>query len=197
SDIGYFVFYLCMFAAARYQVGQRQPASAAAGLPGDLRGSLPIVALMVGTIALLDDRLQLANAQSPVLASVLITATLLVVAGQAFATREAVRLHREVATRRFDERLTELVRRSSDMIAICDAAGVIRYASPSSEQLLGLAPGELAGQRLDDVLGPEAAQVREVFDQVIHAEHSEQVTNFAIPQAEGEKRSFKMVIANL
>jgi PAS domain-containing protein len=40
------------------------------------------------------------------------------------------------------------------MIAICDSTGVIRYASPSSEQLLGVAPGELAGKRLDDVLGP-------------------------------------------
>jgi PAS domain S-box-containing protein len=108
-----------------------------------------------------------------------------------------VSLHREVATRRFDERLTELVRRSSDMIAICDVDGVIRYASPSSEQLLGVAPGELAGQRLDDVLGPEAATVREVFDQVIRVDHSEQVTNFSIPQNQGEKRSFKMVIANL
>ena len=197
SDIAYFVFYICMFAAVRYQLGQRQPGGSTSGLQGDLRGSLPIVALMVGTIALLDDRLNLATGQSPLLVWVLVVATLLVVAGQAFATREVVGLHREVATRRFDERLTELVRRSSDMIAICDEDGVIRYASPSSEQLLGVAPGELAGQRLDDVLGPEAAQVRVVFDQVIRADHSEQVTNFSVPQAEGEKRSFKMVIANL
>ena len=197
SDVGYFVFYLCMFAAARYQLGHRQPVSSTFGLQGDLRGSLPIVALMVGTIALLDDRLHLADAQSPLLVSVLVIATLLVIAGQAFATREVVGLHREVATRRFDERLTELVRRSSDMIAICDAEGVIRYASPSSEQLLGVSPGELAGQRLDDVLGPEAAHVREIFDQVMRAAHSEQVANFSIPQSEGGKRSFKMVIANL
>jgi diguanylate cyclase (GGDEF)-like protein/PAS domain S-box-containing protein len=197
SDVAYFVFYLCMFAAVRYQLGQRQPGTSTFGLQGDLRGSLPIVALMVGTIALLDNRLNLATGQSPLLVWVLVTATLLVVAGQAFATREVVGLHREVATRRFDERLTELVRRSSDMIAICDEDGVIRYASPSSEQLLGVAPGELAGQRLDDVLGPESAHVREVFDQVIRVDHSEQVTNFSIPQDEGEKRSFKMVIANL
>jgi diguanylate cyclase (GGDEF)-like protein/PAS domain S-box-containing protein len=197
SDVGYFVFYLCMFAAARYQLVERQPGTSTLGLQGDLRGSLPIVALMVGTIALLDNRLGLATGQSPLLVSVLVAATLLVVAGQAFATREVIGLHREVATRRFDERLTELVRRSSDMIAICDAEGVIRYASPSSEQLLGVAPGELAGQRLDDVFGPEAPHVREIFDQVVRAEHSEQVTNFSIPKDEGEKRSFKMVVANL
>src|SRR6185436_20775761 len=153
--------------------------------------------LMVGTIALLDNRLQLASGQSPWLVWVLVVATLLVVAGQAFATREIVGLHREVATRRFDERLTELVRRSSDMIAICDTDGVIRYASPSSEQLLGATPGELNGQRLDEVLGPEAPHVREAFDQVLRAAHSEQTTTFSIPQSQGEKRSYKMVIANL
>ena len=138
-DLVYFVFYLCMFAAVRCQLGA-PPAGThpTLGLQGDLRGSLPIVALMVGTIALLDDRLHLASGQSPLLIWVLVVATLLVVAGQALATREVVGLHREVATRRFDERLTELVRRSSDMIAICDADGVIRYASPSSEQLLGV-----------------------------------------------------------
>ena len=197
SDVGYFVFYVCMFAAVLYQLGHRQPVASTLGLHGDLRGSLPIVALMVGTIALLDDRLQLASGQSPLLIWVMVAATLLVVAGQAFSTREVVSLHREVATRRFDERLTELVRRSSDMIAICDPAGVIRYASPSSEQVLGVAPGELAGQRLDDVLGPESPHVREVFDQVIRAAHSEQTANFSIPQADDEKRSYKMVIANL
>jgi diguanylate cyclase (GGDEF)-like protein/PAS domain S-box-containing protein len=197
SDVGYFVFYLCMFAAARYRLVEQPPGTSTLGLQGDLRGSLPIVALMVGTIALLDDRLGLATGQSPLLVSVLVAATLLVVAGQAIATHEVIGLHREVATRRFDERLTELVRRSSDMIAICDAGGVIRYASPSSEQLLGVAPGELAGQRLDDVLGPEAPHVREIFDQVVRAEHSEQVTNFSILKDESDKRSFKMVIANL
>ena len=97
----------------------------------------------------------------------MLVATVLVIASQALATREVIGLHREVATRRFDERLTELVRRSSDMIAICDTDGVIRYASPSSEQLLGATPGELNGQRLDDVLGPEAPHMREAFDQVL------------------------------
>ena len=197
SDIGYFVFYLCMFAAVCRQLGHRKAIGSTLGLQGDLRGSLPIIALMVGTIALLDDRLQLASGQSPLLIWVLAAATLLVVAGQAFSTREVVGLHREVASRRYDERLTELVRRSSDMIAICDAAGIIRYASPSSEQLLGVTSGELAGQSLDEVLGPDAPQVRQVFDEVLRTAHSEQTTKFSIPQENGEKRSYKMVIANL
>jgi diguanylate cyclase (GGDEF)-like protein/PAS domain S-box-containing protein len=197
SDVVYFVYYLCLFAAAHLQLQQRQPMSQTHGLQGDLRGSLPMVALAVGIIALLDDRLHLTDFQSPLLVVVMVVATILVIAGQAFATRELVGLHREVATRRFDERLTELVRRSSDMIAICDADGVIRYASPSSEQLLGATPSELSGQRLDDVFGPEAPHVRAAFDQVLRAAHSEQMATFSMPQTDGEKRSFKMVIANL
>jgi len=196
-DVAYLCFYLCLFMSARAQRRDRSRGVDTLGLQGDLRGSLPIVALSTGIIALLDDRLQLTNFESPVLIAVMVVATVLVIASQALATREVVGLHREVATRRFDERLTELVRRSSDMIAICDTEGVIRYASPSSEQLLGVTPGELAGQRLDDVLGPESAHVREAFEQVLRTAHSEQAAAFSIPQPQGEKRSFKMVIANL
>jgi diguanylate cyclase (GGDEF)-like protein/PAS domain S-box-containing protein len=196
-DAAYLYFYLCLFLSARAQRRHRSPGADTLGLQGDLRGSLPMVALSTGIIALLDDRLHLTNFQSPMLIGVMVVATVLVIASQALATREVVSLHREVATRRFDERLTELVRRSSDMIAICDTEGVIRYASPSSEQLLGVTPGELAGQRLDDVLGPESAHVRESFEQVLRTAHSEQFASFSIPQSEGEKRSYKMVIANL
>src|ERR1041384_3423447 len=151
SDVVYFAYYLAVFVAVRAQLSAPRAATVTQGLHGDLRGSLPIIALMSGTIALLDDRLQLANVQSPLLVIVIMCATLLVVASQWFATREVVTLHREVATRRFDERLTELVRRSSDMIAICDESGIIRYASPSSQQLLGIAPTTLVGQHLDQV----------------------------------------------
>lgn len=195
-DFLYPVYYLFFWMSANAQRREHHHASTR-GLQGDLRGSLPVMALMVGTVALLHDRLNLSEGDSPLLMVVVALATILVVVSQALATREVVSLHREVATRRFDERLTELVRRSSDMIAICDADGTVRYASPSSEQLLGVRPGELAGKKIDDVLGPEAANVRAAFDSVVAAAHSEQTAKFSIPQAGGEKRSFKMVIANL
>jgi diguanylate cyclase (GGDEF)-like protein len=56
---------------------------------------------------------------------------------------------------------------------------------------------ELAGRKLDTVLGPEAPAVREAFDQAMASAYSEQVVKFSIPQRNGEKRSYKMVIANL
>jgi diguanylate cyclase (GGDEF)-like protein/PAS domain S-box-containing protein len=195
-DLFYPVYYVCVVLSLDAQRRQRVTVSTR-GLQGDLRGSLPVVALMVGVVALLNEKLNLAGADSPVLIGVVLVATLLVVVSQALGTREVTTLHREVTKRRFDERLTELVRRSSDMIAICDPQGAIRYASPSAEQLLGVAPAELVGQRFDDVLGPDAPSLREVFEKVLGAAASEQSVKFSIPQPDGEKRSFKMVIANL
>lgn len=197
SDVVYFIYYLALLVAVRTQLHQPKAVTVTQGLQGDLRGSLPIVALMSGAIALLDDKLELVNMQSPLLIIVGVVATLLVVASQAFATREVVGLHREVATRRFDERLTELVRRSSDMIAICDVGGIIRFASPSSEALLGLPAAEIAGQPLEAVLGREGPLVRAVFDDVARMPHSEQIASFTIENESGDVRSFKLVIANL
>jgi diguanylate cyclase (GGDEF)-like protein/PAS domain S-box-containing protein len=197
ADVVYFLFYLCLLMCTHSQRAHPQRRNNTVGLHGDLRGSLPIVALMAGIVALLNDRLHLSNFQAPLLVLVLLAATVLVIASQAIATRQVVSLHREVTTRRFDERLTELVRRSSDMIAICDVDGIIRYASPSSEQLLRATPAELIGQKLDDVLGPEAGHVRAAFDEVLRTEHSEQTATFSIPQNDSEKRSFRVVIANL
>jgi diguanylate cyclase (GGDEF)-like protein/PAS domain S-box-containing protein len=196
-NCAYYLFYICLAMCARAECGPRRAPVDTRGLNGDLRGSLPMVALSAGIIALLDDLFALTNYQSPLLIAVMVGATVLVIASQVLATREMVGLHRQVAARRFDERLTELVRRSSDMIAICGKDGVFRYASPSSEQLLGTAPAELIGKRLDEVLGPQAGQVREVFEAVAQAAQSEQPAFFAVPQANGETRSFKMVIANL
>ncbi|MBC8026084.1 MAG: EAL domain-containing protein [Steroidobacteraceae bacterium] len=195
-DAVYAAYYLCILLSANAQRRDRtNPVTR--GLQGDLRGSLPVVALMVGVIALLVDRLNLTDGDSPFLVVVILVSTLLVVVSQALGTHEVIGLHREVATRRFDERLTELVRRSSDMIAICDEHGTIRYASPSSEALLGVQPNELNGRQIEQALGHEGIQVRAVFDQVLRTAHAEQTANFTIPQENGEKRTYKMVIANL
>jgi diguanylate cyclase (GGDEF)-like protein/PAS domain S-box-containing protein len=191
--VAYYLFLVFGVNAHRHERAN----SANRGLQGDLRGSLPVVALMVGVVSLLVDRLNLVAGDSPLLIAVILLATALVVVSQALGTHEVIGLHREVATRRFDERRTELVRRSSDMIAICDEHGVIRYASPSSEALLGVQPNELNGRKIEEALGHEGIEVRAVFEQVLRTPHSEQTANFSIPQENGDKRTYKMVIANL
>ena len=115
----YFIFYLCLLAAA-HQLVQRQPCAPHAR-PAGRPARFAAARRAHGRHRRAARRPARARHCPFAAADRRACATLLVIAGQAFATREMTALHREVATRRFDERLTELVRRSSDIIAICDA----------------------------------------------------------------------------
>ncbi|MDP8976727.1 MAG: EAL domain-containing protein [Actinomycetota bacterium] len=48
-----------------------------------------------------------------------------------------------------------LVRNASDVLTVVDADNVIRYQSASVERVLGFAPGELVGRRIEDLLHPD------------------------------------------
>ena len=69
--------------------------------------------------------------------------------------------------RRGDERLRALMERSSDLVMVFDQQGTITFASPASEQVLGIPAEELVGRpglefvHPDDVawLGPEFARM--------------------------------------
>ncbi|HSR42928.1 MAG TPA: ATP-binding protein, partial [Longimicrobiales bacterium] len=57
--------------------------------------------------------------------------------------------HREEAVHRL------LVERSTDLLAVLDATGTVRYASPAAERLLGYPEGSLEGERALDLVHPE------------------------------------------
>ncbi len=48
-----------------------------------------------------------------------------------------------------------LVRNASDVLTVVDADNVIRYQSASVERVLGFAPGELVGRRIEELLHPD------------------------------------------
>ncbi|MBI3767656.1 MAG: PAS domain S-box protein [Deltaproteobacteria bacterium] len=61
----------------------------------------------------------------------------------------------EWALRRSEERFRSLIERGSDIITIVDAAGVIRYESPSVERILGYAPEALLGKAAAEFIHPD------------------------------------------
>ena len=75
-----------------------------------------------------------------------------------------------------DGLLQALLEHSSDVIALLDASGTIRYTSPPVVRLLGFTPDELAGRNAFDLLHPDdLARCRALFSDLL--EHrAEQAT---------------------
>jgi PAS domain S-box-containing protein len=67
------------------------------------------------------------------------------------------RLHTELAKRQADERLTELVRRSADAIAVIGVDGRFSYLSPAAERLFGAPVEALVGRSTADLFGSKGA----------------------------------------
>jgi len=64
----------------------------------------------------------------------------------------------EEALRRSEENLRALIQNSSDVIQVVDSQGIIRYVSPSVQQILGYQPEELVGRPSIDVVHPDDLQ---------------------------------------
>ena len=78
------------------------------------------------------------------------------------------RKHSEEALRKSEERFRALVENSSDGVCLVDRSGTIRYASPSSERVLGWRPDERQGRSIFEKAHPdEIDHVRAFFAQCL------------------------------
>ncbi len=91
-----------------------------------------------------------------------------------------------------------LVHNASDLITVVDAAGIIKYQSPSSEQLVGLSPDRLVGTPLRDLV---LADDRDSFDELLAtglAKASVVMTGeFRVKHADGSIRHVDTIVSNL
>jgi PAS domain S-box-containing protein len=84
-------------------------------------------------------------------------------ARQFAAHRELRRLYRSLAQSEAEARLTELLRRSPDVFAVTDTAGVLTYVSPAASSVLGVAPEELLRSPASAILGPDHQERLDAF----------------------------------
>ena len=144
-------------AAAQWRVAELSGGrSEAAPGPGSM-SLVPYIAVAIGYGALF---LAALDRRTPSLGGIVVGALALtgtVLARQALAVRENVRLSADAAARQSEARFRTLVQNSSDLIAVVDLDTTIRYQSPSVERALGYRPEELDGKRFVELVHPDDA----------------------------------------
>ncbi|MEH3075857.1 MAG: EAL domain-containing protein [Quadrisphaera sp.] len=141
-----------------------------------LDGALPYAAVVVSTSVSVVAAFVLGGAHDPVTSWLHLLTLLCLVLRTVIAIRQSDLLARDLdsrvrdRTRELDEshrRYASLVAHSSDLVCVVDAAGVLTYASPSAEQVLGRRAEDLVGTSVVALLAPgqlrAAAQAREAL----------------------------------
>ena len=78
--------------------------------------------------------------------------TVLVMARQLTAVRENMRLHIERTAKETEARFRSLVQHSSDVFAILDPLGIIRYVSPAAERVFGTIGDRMVNRTLAELV---------------------------------------------
>lgn len=81
----------------------------------------------------------------------------------------AARAHAGLPLRSSDELFTALIENAFDVIIIVDTNGMICYANPSVERVLGYRPADLIGERLPALVHPDDVSTVETFLEEIKA----------------------------
>ena len=96
------------------------------------------------------------------------------------------------------ERFQALVEGASDIALVLDSSGIIRYASPAIEQVLGYGPKELMGRRIFRFLHANTVtQMAETIERFVRSGVAIQSTNLLFRHRNGSWYSFEGVTQNL
>ena len=91
-----------------------------------------------------------------------------------------------------------MVQNAADVIALCDGGGVITYASPSAERVLGLRPADVIGTRLFDYLHPDdIGGAVDGFIQITAQPGPREVSAVRVHHADGSWRRVDAIVTNL
>ncbi len=154
-DVGYCVNSAFIASAALLEYSRVRALDAEPNNEGNVYSFLPVFAVLMAILLLFGEQVGTHGFESTVLLAVVAAGAGLVVARQMSVRHDVLRLNRALATRQTEARLTELVRRSSDLIVVINVDGELAYVSPAAENVLGLPPEELQHTPALAMLGPD------------------------------------------
>lgn len=113
--------------------------------PASMPSTLPALAILLAIASLILVHVDTRDIDVSLTIGITLLGALLVAAREISTRYGTYRSHRERALREAEVRMTELIRRSRDVIAVVGASGTLTYVSPAATRVLGIAPERLVG----------------------------------------------------
>ncbi|NNF10535.1 MAG: PAS domain S-box protein [Acidimicrobiia bacterium] len=117
------------------------------------------------------------------------------VIGVATDLTDRQRIEAELADSR--QRFQVLVERVSDLIYTLDPDGVLKFATPSAEPLLGYRPGDLVGRSIYELVHEDDYAAIDAASDLIPAGESGSPTEYRVRHADGSWRHMEATATNL
>lgn len=102
----------------------------------------------------------------------------------------------EAALAASEQRFKMLVRDGSDLITIFDPDGIYKYASPTSQQVLGVPPELLIGKNVFDFIHVDDRDTAKHQFKLLESEHQLKMPPFRYRHFNGETRWMETIITN-
>jgi two-component system, NarL family, sensor histidine kinase UhpB len=197
DDLGCCIVFGC-YASAAVADERRQNRSAQRRVgTGDYYNFLPVIALLCSVGVVIGAEARRTGFSLVAAGVLLMVASALLIARQIAVRAEMRRLTAAAMTREIESRLTELVRRSADVIAVVNREGKLSFVSPAAAALLGIAPDTAIGAAAADLLGAEnRLRLGEFLEQFEASEEPLREIEFACASAQGQPRLLQVVASN-
>jgi PAS domain S-box-containing protein len=106
-------------------------------------------------------------------------------------------LNHQLAAREADARLTELVRRSIDLIVVIDKDGMVSFASPAAGSMLSMPATQIPGMPAAQLFGASnEAFLKGFLERVFKNTDAPDVLELHVAGASGDVRAFKLGAVN-
>ncbi|HEY6759562.1 MAG TPA: EAL domain-containing protein [Baekduia sp.] len=124
--------------------------------------------------------------------------TLTALGTQVVLAFERAALTEELVRRQSEARFASLVQHSSDLITVLAPDATIAYQSPAIEKVLGFAPEDVMGRRIDELIDPgDGSRLLRLIADGAHAPVASQTLECTLSHKDGTTRQFEVLFTNL
>jgi len=197
DDLGCCLVFGCYASAAVADERRSAPPSPRATQVGDFYNFLPVIALLLSIVIVLGAQARRAGFSLLAAGVLLLVASALLIGRQIAVRTEMRRLSAAAMAREIESRLTELVRRSTDVIAVVNRDGMLSFVSPAARGLLARAPETAVGTAAAAFLGAgNSARLGEFLAEFVASEEPMREIEFTCDFAQGPSRLVQVVASN-